>query len=198
MLICSGLYSDPKSKNRYIVASNIRKNRIHLITGENGVGKTRFIEGILLKKIKKNGNRVLYFSQDIENQILSFGLIDLVKRFILSLKESGTFFKTILLNDQTHNSLDIDFDHNKVLHPDREAIQEFISNELNKYGDVDIIILDEVDKYFSTSEKFIELIEKQSNKTIIIISHILEDIDYRQLNINRITLKESKEGIIVE
>lgn len=145
------------------------------ITGENGVGKTRFLEGVLLKEAKEQGYKVLYFGQDIENQILTFNLISLVKEFIDTLKKQGNFFKAILFNDDSHNQINLDFNQDSTLNPTSRDKKKFIVAESKKFSSVDIVALDEVDKYFENNNDFKKFIETINAKHIFIISHILQD-----------------------
>lgn len=183
MLIEAGYFKDSISGIKYNLVENIPENNrcLYLLTGENGVGKTRFIEGVLLKELRKRKIRILYFSQDIENQILSFELIYLVKDFIHTLKKSGTFFKTILFNHDSHKSIELDFDNKRVLNPDSEFIKDFIEKQTKKFNSVDIIVLDEIDKYFYSTKEFTNYINSITDKSVFIISHILE----KEININR-------------
>ena len=91
MLLDKLKYSDQTANiiYKFDKTLDVSSHSISLIKGDNGVGKTRFIEGILLKELKANNIKTLYFGQDIENQILSFNLIFLVKEFVLGLKKSG-------------------------------------------------------------------------------------------------------------
>ncbi len=177
MLLDKLKYSDQTANiiYKFDKTLDVSSHSISLIKGDNGVGKTRFIEGILLKELKANNIKTLYFGQDIENQILSFNLIFLVKEFVLGLKKSGSFFKTIFLNDDSHEKTVLDFNEEKTLKPDNCAKSEFIINECKKYRDiVDVVIFDEADKYFKSSDVFLELINQFNNKSVYIISHILE------------------------
>lgn len=196
-MLSRGEYRDNLSKTDYKLDSNIELDRtIYHITGGNGAGKSRFIEGVLLKELKKQQIRMLYFSQDIENQILSFELIDLVKNFIDLLKKSGKFFKTIFLNDDAHVDIALNFDEQSVLRPNRETILQFILREIKRYS-AEVIIFDEVDKYFSNEDDFINLINKYCNATIFIVSHIISSDDLErkaQLQL----LREGQEVTIVK
>lgn len=174
MLLSKNIYHDNLSKISYRLQSDINEEySIFIITGENGVGKSRFIEGVFLKELKKNRKRILYFGQDIENQILSFNLINLVSNFIKNLREQGSFFKTIFLNDESHNSVKVDFDETSTLAPSEESKREFIINECLKGKNLDVVIFDEADKYFNSSDDFFQLIDRTDSKQFFIISHIL-------------------------
>lgn len=181
MLLKSGTYKDSVAKLNYNLITDIdfTTSRYFILDGENGVGKSRFIEGVLLKEIKKDGDKLLYFGQDIENQILSFELISLVKTFINNLRKDKAFFKTIFLNDQTHNTTELEFSEKSTLTPDNDDIKKFILKESKTYDDLDFIIFDEVDKYFKSEDEFISFLENIQVKNIIIISHIL---NYNILN----------------
>lgn len=193
-MIDSGIYTDRTSKITYKLKSPIilDSKEITLINGENGVGKTRFLEGILLKEIKKQKRRILYFGQDLENQILTFELINIVKKFITTLKQQGNFFKAILFNNDSHKDIEIDFDSNAILNPDKEAIKQFILTESHKYK-YDVLVLDEVDKYFSNCDEFNIFLDKLEVKRIFLISHIIENGNYTVLN-----FKNSNGEVIIE
>ena len=175
MLIKKGQYKDTVAQLIYNLKSEINLNQEgnFILVGENGVGKSRFIEGILLKEIKKSGSKLLYFSQDIENQILSFELISLVKTFIDNLRREKSFFKTIFLNDETHNTTELNFSEKSTLRPDNTDIKNFIIKECKSYNDLDTIIFDEVDKYFDSEEEFLRFLDELPIKNIILISHII-------------------------
>lgn len=195
MLLKSGTYRDALSRLNYKLNSNIDSNtdRYFLIEGENGVGKSRFIEGILLKELKKNRKKLLYFGQDIENQILSFELISLVKTFIENLKKERSFFKTIFLNDDAHNSIDLEFSEKNTLNPDSRDIKNFIIKESSKYTHLDVVVFDEVDKYFSSEEEFLHFITNIDAANILIISHIL---DIKSLNNGKLISLSNKKGVV--
>lgn len=199
MQIIKNKYKDSLSKIKYRLQSdiNITKGKVYLLKGENGIGKSRFIEGVLLKELKKSKIKTLYFSQDIENQILSFELISLVKSFIFHLKKQGTFFKTVLFNDDSHRSIELDFDSKKVLTPDNSTINNFIRKETRRYKDIEVVVFDEVDKYFDTQDDFTGFLESLSSECIFIISHILDDkndtLDCSTLNLGR-----NNEEVVVE
>lgn len=194
MLLNKSIYNDNLSKIKYNLKSDIKscKNNIIQIKGENGVGKTRFIEGVLLKELKKNNKRILYFGQDIENQILSFNLITLVKSFVDSLKKQGSFFKTVFLNDDSHTSIKLDFDEETTLNPDDMAKRDFIIHESGKYFNLDVVIFDEADKYFHSSSEFIEFIKSIDADTVFVISHIIDT------NFSTLMLTKSLEGVNIE
>ncbi len=194
MLLNRDKYQDNLSKIKYNLKTDIKgdEDKIFLITGENGVGKSRFIEGVFLKELKKSGKRMLYFGQDIENQILSFNLITLVKSFVESLKKQGSFFKTIFLNDDSHESIELDFDEETTLNPDNGAKKDFIIHECAKYSGLDVVIFDEADKYFTSSLEFVEFLGTVKSKNIFIISHIISK-DYKTL-----TLTKDTEGVNIE
>lgn len=197
MLLRSSSYTDSISGVVYSINSNLdfSKDETYIITGENGVGKSRFIEGILLKELKHNGENILYFSQDVENQILSFELISLVKNFINILKKSGTFLKTIFLNDESHNSIELDFNSNGVLHPTPQDIKNFVVKECLHNKNISIVIFDEIDKYFSNKDEFIQLLKETKIKKKIIISH--EISEFPAIKYNRIILEKKKDGVLV-
>lgn len=184
MIIHEGLYKDKTSKISYRVVKPIswNKSKITLLLGENGVGKTRFIEGVLLKKLKQDKKRILYFGQDLENQILTFELINLVKHFIDTLKKQGNFFRAILFNHDSHKNIDLDFDSDSVLNPTKSSIKEFILKESKRYK-IDVLILDEVDKYFSGKEEFQDYLNSVQASKIFIISHILDNREYHKMNL---------------
>lgn len=196
-MLINGEYRDETSDTDYFIKEDvILDNCIYHITGDNGAGKSRFIEGVLLKELKRQKIRILYFSQDIENQILSFELIDLVKNFIDLLKRSGKFFRTILFNDDSHMDISLNFNEKSVLNPSQEDIREFIYKETSRYQS-DVIIFDEVDKYFSNNEEFLTFIQGLENKTVFIISHIIDEeklTSKKELHLNR----ESQEVHIVQ
>lgn len=176
MLLNKDIYHDKISQIEYHLKSDISAEKpVYLISGENGVGKSRFIEGVLLKELKKQNKKLLYFGQDLENQILSYNLIHLVSAFIKTLREQGSFFKTIFLNDDYSHSTDIEFDEKATLAPTETAKRDFITSECLKYNNLDIVIFDEADKYFAHSTDFFELINKTDAKQFIIISHILKE-----------------------
>lgn len=198
MLLKSKTYRDSVSKLSYNLTKtiNFEDSRYFLIDGENGIGKSRFVEGILLKEIKNENKKLLYFGQDIENQILSFELISLVKTFIYNLRKERSFFKTIFLNDDSHNKTNLEFSEKSTLTPDNNDIKNFIIKESDSYGTLDIVIFDEVDKYFNSEDEFIDFLKNIDVKTIFIISHIL---NYGFLENNRrISLKENKGVIDIE
>lgn len=194
MILEKGLYKDKTSNISYRIIEPIswENNRTTLIIGENGVGKTRFIEGVLLKKLKQDKKRILYFGQDLENQILTFELINLVKKFITTLKEQGNFFKAILFNHESHKSIELDFDNDSVLNPTKLSIKKFILKESKKYK-IDILILDEVDKYFSSKSEFKEYLNSVEVERIFMISHILDNDEY-----HKIKLYASNGEVIIE
>lgn len=198
MLLKQGNYSESLSRLNYNLKSDIlsSSSKYFLIDGENGIGKSRFIEGVLLKEFKKNRKRLLYFGQDIENQILSFELISLVKTFINNLKKEKSFFKTIFLNDDSHNSIELDFSERKTLNPNSLDIKKFIIKECQKYPNVDVLIFDEVDKYFAEEQEFLEFIENINVKNIFIISHIL-DIN-KLSDANSVSLKNNQGVVEIE
>jgi translation initiation factor RLI1 len=176
-MIKKGNYVDGLSHVRYKIEKDLNPNsKIIRLKGDNGVGKTRFVEGILLKELKKQKKRILYIGQDLENQILSHELIKLVDSFVTQLKNSGDFFKAILLNDESHHKIELDFNSDKVLNPGRLDKKTFIMDEITNIENADYIILDEVDKYF---DNFIELLNLLKNKDarVVIISHLLDDIE---------------------
>lgn len=186
-MIDSGIYTDRTSKITYKLKSPITlyTKEITLINGENGVGKTRFLEGVLLKELRKQKKRILYFGQDLENQMLTFELINIVKKFITTLKQQGNFFKAILFNNDSHKDIEIDFDSDAILNPDKESIKKFILTESHKYK-YDVLVLDEVDKYFTNSDEFSNYLDKLEVKRIFLISHIIEDGNYTLLNFTNI------------
>lgn len=195
MLINSGIYRDSLAKLNYNLQSDIDcdQTKFFLIEGENGVGKSRFIEGILLKEFKKRGIKQLYFGQDIENQILSFELISLVKIFIQNLKKDKSFFKTIFLNDESHSSTPLEFNQKSTLNPNNSDIKKFILKESNKYKDLDVIIFDEVDKYFSSAEEFLSFLKNIEVNTVFLISHIM---DYTSLKDSKRLSLKTYEGVV--
>lgn len=201
MHIKKGRYSDLTAKIKYSIKEDIKTNNrdYSMVTGDNGVGKTRFIEGVLLKELKKQKIKTLYFSQDIENQILSFELISLVKDFITKLKKSGSFFKTVLFNDDAHNSIGLDFNSDEVLKPNRESICNFIKRQTKKFYSVEVVILDEVDKYFDSPDNFQKYLDTLEGKTVFLISHIIKKqrlkYNMRQL---RLTKDITNGGVLIE
>lgn len=188
MILSSGEYRDNLSKTTYRLSNHITFKDIILIKGSNGVGKTRFIEGVLLKELRREKKSIIYFGQDLENQILTYELISVVKEFISKLKSRGNFLKAVLFNDDSHNSIEVDFNSKEILNPSLEYIREFIKRESLKY-DPDIVIYDEVDKFFDTSEEFINLIKSLKCRNVVVISHLLESSD------SEINLTKS-EGVI--
>lgn len=184
MLLNKNTYKDNLSKIIYNLNTDIQDTdkSIILIQGENGVGKTRFVEGVLLKELKKNNKKLLYFGQDLENQILSFNLISLVKDFVDNLRKQGSFFKTIFLNDDSHESININFNEKSTLYPDNESKRDFITIECKKYKNLDVVIFDEVDKYFTSGGDFLSFIYTISSKHIFIISHLIPG-EFSRLNL---------------
>ena len=186
MLLNRGKYQDNLSKIKYNLKTDINgdKDEIILITGENGVGKSRFIEGIFLKELKKGNKKILYFGQDIENQILSFNLITLVKSFVESLRKQKSFFKTVFLNDDSHESIELDFDEETTLNPDNLAKRDFIVTECSKYSNLDVVIFDEADKYFNSSIEFVDFLKTIKSNNIFIVSHIISG-NFKILNLTK-------------
>ncbi len=198
MLLKKSSYKDVVSDTTYNLTNDMTAGKKYIITGENGVGKSRFLEGVFLKNIKKSGFKMLYFSQDIENQILSFELISLVKEFVYNLKKTGSFFKTIFLNDDAHQDIQLDFNEKETLHPDNDSIRRFILRESEKFNDVDILILDEVDKFFNSTDEFRNFIRNSSIKSIVIISHILGETLDTVPGLISVDLNRSGKGVTVE
>lgn len=200
MQIIKSRYRDSLARINYNLLSDIdiTKGKIYLINGENGIGKSRFIEGVLLKELKRSKIKTLYFSQDIENQILSFELIALVKGFIKHLKKQGTFFKTILFNDDSHKSIELDFDSKKVLEPDNTSINNFIQKECISYNDIEVIIFDEVDKYFKDQDDFLSFLGKFKSECVFIISHILNEKRNSYIKCESLLLKKPGEEVLIE
>lgn len=194
MLLNRDRYQDNLSKIKYNLRTDIKgdEDRIIIITGENGVGKSRFIEGVFLKELKKSNKRLLYFGQDIENQILSFNLIALVKSFVEGLKKQKSFFKTVFLNDDSHESIKLDFDEENTLNPDNFAKKDFIVTECGKYNDLDVVIFDEADKYFNSSIEFVDFLKTIKSNNIFIISHIISG------NFKTLILIKDSEGVNIE
>jgi len=188
MLLRKGVYNDKLSQLTYNLKESIDSpTGIYLIKGENGVGKSRFIEGVLLKELKKQDKSILYFAQDIENQILCYNLINLVKVFVETLKKQGSFFKTIFLNDDSHNNIPLEFNDETTLNPTEDSKKSFIITECSKFSNLDVVIFDEADKYFGKVEDFITFVENLKCKHIFIISHLFET-EYQTLQLS------SKEG----
>ncbi|QEN05047.1 hypothetical protein EW093_10110 [Thiospirochaeta perfilievii] len=188
MLLRKGVYNDKLSQLTYNLKESIDSpTGIYLIKGENGVGKSRFIEGVLLKELKKQDKSILYFAQDIENQILCYNLINLVKVFVETLKKQGSFFKTIFLNDDSHNNIPLEFNDETTLTPTDDSKKSFIITECSKYSNLDVVIFDEADKYFGKVEDFITFVENLKCKHIFIISHLFKT-EYQTLQLS------SKEG----
>lgn len=181
MIIKPGIYRDELSKIQYQLDKEVELDKVTLIKGDNGVGKTRFVEGVLLKELRKNKKSIIYFGQDLENQILTYELISIVKDFIERLKEKGNFLKAVLLNDSSDSNLNIDFDSNEILNPSLKYIRKFIKRESVKYKP-DIIIFDEVDKYFDNKDEFLKVIDEATSKNIVIISHLIESCE-REINL---------------
>lgn len=178
MVINPGDYKDDLSKTSYTLPYpiNFHEKRITLIKGSNGVGKTRFVEGILLKELRKEKKSIVYFGQDLENQILTYELISLVKDFIDKLKKNGNFLKAVLFNDNSHKEIDIEFNSKEILNPSIGYIRKFIEKESIKHNP-DIIIYDEADKYFPTEDDFHIMLNKVKCKNIVIISHLIDNGD---------------------
>ncbi|MGL1892375.1 MAG: hypothetical protein OCD02_12170 [Spirochaetaceae bacterium] len=200
MLLNRGNYHDSTSKTSYKLKDDISLNSdaVYLLQGENGIGKSRFIEGVLLKEFKDRSLKTLYFAQDIENQLLSYKLISLVKEFIGGLKKQKSFFKTIFLNDDAHESIKLDFNQEEVLDPNSGTIYNFILGECKKFNDADVIIFDEVDKYFVSSKDFTDFITSIKVKNIFIISHILNNTDKLINNQKNLTLTKDIQGVNIE
>lgn len=200
MQITSNKYRDTLARIDYNLQTDIdiTKGKVYLINGENGIGKSRFIEGVLLKELKKRKIKTLYFSQDIENQILSFELISLVKDFIKHLKKQKTFFKTILFNDDSHKSIELDFNEKEVLDPDNSTIHSFIRKECSSYEDIEVVIFDEVDKYFSCQDDFLNFLGSFTTECIFIISHILDNREKVSSGYESLKLSRSNEEVLIE
>lgn len=181
MRIKPGVYRDELSKIQYQLDREVELDNVTLIKGDNGVGKTRFVEGVLLKELRKGKKSIIYFGQDLENQILTYELISIVKDFIERLKEKGNFLKAVLLNDSSDSNLKIDFDSDEILNPSLKYIRKFIKRESVKYKP-DIIIFDEVDKYFESRDEFLKVINGATSKNIVIISHLIERSE-REINL---------------
>lgn len=202
MLLKKGLYYDNQSKISYNLTKNISNStrKVFLIQGENGIGKTRFVEGVLLKNLKKNSFKTLYFSQDIENQIISFELISVISEFVSQLRKSGSFFKTILFNDDSHEKIDLHFDNKKILEPDNDSINSFIKRQAQLYGNSDVVIMDEVDKYFKSKDEFYDFINNISVDNVFIISHLIEKGSDKLENFEVISLGsgENDKEVVIE
>ncbi|OQY36928.1 MAG: hypothetical protein B6229_09185, partial [Spirochaetaceae bacterium 4572_7] len=106
-----------------------------------------------------------------------------------------SFFKTILLNDPEHNNIELDFDNKSILFPTQKSINNFIITECKKYKDIDIILFDEVDKYFNSNEEFYTFLSNLKCKNIIVISHIFNS---KQNNTRNITLTLKNKVVVVE
>ena len=121
-----------------------------LITGDNGSGKTTFLEQFIIPQLRKQKKLFLFKGQDSNIQ----QIIDRCLHAILNLSLSGKY----LLSQIFFNS------------PARDI------TAINRTPSYDIILMDETDKLL-TSPQINEYLQNPDYRLIILISHNLDNLD---------------------
>ena len=128
------------------IASDSDK-KLLLITGDNGSGKTTFLEQIIIPDLRQNNIIFSFKGQDSHIQ----NIIDRSLKAIFSLSQSGTkLFSQILFN----------------------APAPITSSEVALPA-VDVILMDETDKLLS-NEELLDVFNDPSCKMLILVSHNLD------------------------
>ena len=128
------------------IASDSNK-KLLLITGDNGSGKTTFLEQIIIPDLRQNNIIFSFKGQDSHIQ----NIIDRSLKAIFSLSQSGTkLFSQILFN----------------------APAPPTSSEVALPA-VDVILMDETDKLLS-DEELLDVFNDPSCKMLILVSHNLD------------------------
>ena len=129
------------------------KKTLLLITGDNGSGKTTFLEQIIIPHLKQN--KILFLFKGQDNHIQS--IINRSLEAIFSISHLGKdLISQILFNSQSSLA------PRKISTPTTE-----------------ILLMDETDKLLS-SQEFEDIINKPDYKLLILISHNLDNPEFKQ------------------
>lgn len=131
-----------------LIISPDSERHLLLITGDNGSGKTTFLEQIIIPDLRQNNIFFSFKGQDSHIQ----NIIDRSLKAIFSLSQSGKkLFSQILFN----------------------APAPTIFKEI-EIPEVDVIILDETDKLLTDAE-MLEIFNNPAYKLLILVSHNLDN-----------------------